>query len=148
VRRSRRTSSAGIAITGTSTVVDASVVVRSVLGESEDAAEWFRSAWRGDTVLEAPELIVVETANALSRYIRRGQIGVSDAYESVVELLGEAIRLTPLRTLVLPALDVALERNLSVYDACYAVLAERLDAVLVTADKDLAAACSRAELLE
>jgi predicted nucleic acid-binding protein len=34
-----------------------------------------------------------------------------------------------------------------VYDACYAVLAEANDAVLVTADSKLAAACAQSELL-
>ncbi len=119
-----------------------------MLGEAEDAAEWFRLAWRGGVVLEAPELIVVETGNALSRYVRAGRIDMGDAQGAVVELLGEAVKLTPLRALVLPALDLALERGLTVYDACYAVLAERLGAVLVTADRQLAAACTNVALLE
>jgi predicted nucleic acid-binding protein len=42
---------------------------------------------------------------------------------------------------------VARERELSIYDACYAVLAEGEDAVLVTADRRLAAAATRAELV-
>jgi predicted nucleic acid-binding protein len=41
----------------------------------------------------------------------------------------------------------ALSSELSVYDACYAVLAEAEDAVLVTADRRLAAAVTEAELL-
>lgn len=49
--------------------------------------------------------------------------------------------------LVLPAVGPALARGLSVYDACYAVLAEAEDAVLVTADRRLAEAVTRAELI-
>ncbi len=131
---------------GTSVVLDATVAVRGFVG-AEDAAEWFRRAWRGEIVLEAPELIVVETANALRGYVRSGLIAAADAQGSLVELLEEGIRLTPLRALVLPALDVALERGLTVYDACYAVLAERLGAVLVTADRELAEATATSVLL-
>ena len=46
-----------------------------------------------------------------------------------------------------PAVGFAISQGLSVYDACYAVLAEAEDAVLVTADRRLAAAATRAELV-
>ena len=49
--------------------------------------------------------------------------------------------------IVAEALVTAASRDLSVYDACYAVVAEANDAPLVTADRKLAAACARAELL-
>jgi predicted nucleic acid-binding protein len=45
------------------------------------------------------------------------------------------------------AFSAALEHDLSVYDACYLVLAEAAEAILVTSDADLAAASSRVELL-
>lgn len=113
-----------------------------------EATEWLRRGFRGELDLEAPELIVTETANALSVQIRAGSLALADARKALQMLFAEPIRLTPACALILPALDVALERGLSVYDASYAVLAERLGAVLVTADKDLAAACARVELLE
>ena len=45
------------------------------------------------------------------------------------------------------ALPKARVTDLSVYDACYVVLAEAADAVLVTADRRLAEAYDRVELL-
>jgi predicted nucleic acid-binding protein len=45
------------------------------------------------------------------------------------------------------SLAVALERGLSVYDACYAVVAEVEKAVLVTADRRLAEGARSPELL-
>jgi predicted nucleic acid-binding protein len=45
------------------------------------------------------------------------------------------------------ALDRAVVGDLSVYDACYVVLADALGATLVTADRTLAAAAGRAELI-
>jgi predicted nucleic acid-binding protein len=52
-----------------------------------------------------------------------------------------------LQILIEPAVGLAISRGLSVYDACYAVLAEAEGAVLVTADRRLAAAVTRGELL-
>jgi len=52
-----------------------------------------------------------------------------------------------LRPLASPALAVAGESHLSAYDACYLVLAHSLSAPLVTADRRLAAASPRSELI-
>ena len=45
------------------------------------------------------------------------------------------------------ALLLASEKNLTAYDACYAVLAEQLDIPLITADESLALAIKQAVLL-
>jgi predicted nucleic acid-binding protein len=45
------------------------------------------------------------------------------------------------------ALDRAIASDVSVYDACYVFLADALGATLVTADRMLAAAAARAELI-
>jgi predicted nucleic acid-binding protein len=131
---------------GTSVVIDANVVIRAIVGDAE-AKQWLRRGWSGELDLEAPDLILTETGNALSVYVRTGKLVLADARESLQRLFAEPIRLTAAQALVLPALAVAVERGLSLCDACYAVLAERLDAVLVTADKDLAAATPGSVLL-
>jgi predicted nucleic acid-binding protein len=56
-------------------------------------------------------------------------------------------RVASLRSLAADALERALELGLSVYDACYVVLADAADATFVTADRRLAAAVSRAAVL-
>jgi predicted nucleic acid-binding protein len=52
-----------------------------------------------------------------------------------------------LHELAPPALAVALARRVSAYDACYLVLAEAANAVLVTADRALADLAPRSALL-
>jgi predicted nucleic acid-binding protein len=49
--------------------------------------------------------------------------------------------------IIKPAVGVAVSRGLTVYDASYALPAEAEDAVLFTADRRLAAAVPRAELV-
>ena len=51
-------------------------------------------------------------------------------------------------TLALDALSLAVDRGVSGYDAMYLALAEATDAALVTADRRLAAAATRSELLD
>ena len=62
-------------------------------------------------------------------------------------LLDLPIRSYELRELAAASLPRAVATGLSAYDACYLVLAEALDAVLVTADRRLAEAALQAELL-
>jgi predicted nucleic acid-binding protein len=57
------------------------------------------------------------------------------------------LEIRELQLLIVPALGLAISRGLSVYDACNAVLAEAEGAVLVTADRGLAAAVTRPELV-
>ena len=67
-------------------------------------------------------------------------------------VLAAAFRLpivaAPLLLLAPRALNVAIERSLTAYDASYVVLAEQLRATLVTADRKLAAATPNAVLLD
>jgi predicted nucleic acid-binding protein len=66
-------------------------------------------------------------------------------------VLGTAVRLPldvwRLEALAAPAFQTAITLGMSVYDACYVVIAQSLGATLVTADRRLATAVSDAELI-
>lgn len=62
-------------------------------------------------------------------------------------MLDLRIELVPSTPLAPVALGVGLELGLSVYDAAYVIVAEAANAPLVTADRRLAAAYARAELI-
>jgi predicted nucleic acid-binding protein len=100
-----------------------------------------------ETVASEPDLLFVEVAQALLGYSRSGRLPaeVARSHLELVELL--PLSVWPSRELVPAAFDVALARNLSIYDACYAARAEAEDALLVTADRRLASAAARVELL-
>ncbi len=108
-------------------VLDASVFVRSVIDPGGQGARWV-AAVDGGTV-EGHTAVLADATGAL-----------------------EALHILPLRLhgqeLASAALGAAVELGLSAYDGTYAALAESHDAVLVTADRRLAAAVRSAELVE
>ena len=99
--------------------------------------------WRG----LAPDLIRLELANALSLQARIDRLEADDVREWLGLALAVPLEITASSELVLDAFELSLGSALSVYDACYAVLADAHGAVLVTADRRLAAAYPRSALL-
>lgn len=127
-------------------VLDASVLVRSLTEQHGAGAEWIGRVRGGEVQGHTAELAFTEAANALLGYVRAGMLSPADASRML-----EVLLMLPLRrhgaALAQAASHAALELGLSVYDGSYAALAESLDTVLVTADRRLAAAVPRAELV-
>lgn len=118
-------------------VADPSIVVLALLGSSGAGAR-ARERLRQDPDLHVPHLLDVEVTAALRRRVRLGQ---TDA-DTALEVLGDLADLAALRWDHEPLLPRIweLRENVTAYDACYVVLAEMLDAVLVTSDVRLAGA--------
>lgn len=111
------------------------------------AVQWLRALEGPGVRALAPELFFAELGNALLGYVNAGRLLLEEA-EARLELgLSLPLEVTSVSELTPSAFRVAAERGLTVYDACYAVLAEAEGAVLVTADGALAAAVSRSELV-
>jgi predicted nucleic acid-binding protein len=128
-------------------VVDASAVVRGLTTEGEAAALLDRVA-EGATVGHAPDLIVAEVSSALALAVRTERRSLGDA-QSLFELLASSpIELHPTTPLAAAAIELAATREMSAYDAFYAVLAEALGVPLVTADRRLASAVAGSVLVE
>ena len=128
-------------------VLDASVLVRALVAEDERAAAWVALIDEADTTASAPELVFAEVAQALAGYVRSGVLGRKAAHTRLEFVTELPLTVYGVGELVGAAIGVALERDLSVYDACYAVLAEADEAILVTADRLLAAAVQGSELV-
>ena len=126
---------------------DAMVIVRAALGESERALEWLGVVERREADAVAPDLIWLEVGNAFAGYVRRGGLTVGQGRRALSAALRLPVRTTAASELAAPSFAVALERGLSVYDACYAALAEAEEALLVTADRQLAEAVEHSELI-
>lgn len=118
-------------------VADASIVVAALLSISGAGAR-ARERLRQDPDLHVPHLLDVEVAAALRRRVHLGQTNA----EVATDVLHDLADLAAIRWDHTPLLRRVweLRENVTAYDAVYVVLAEMLDAPLVTSDARLARA--------
>jgi predicted nucleic acid-binding protein len=90
--------------------------------------------------LFVPDLFYIECTNILLKYMRRFGRSIEDSKADLADLDRLALKFTPTADLMEDALVLANEKNLTAYDACYAVLARRLEIPLITADLAMAKA--------
>ena len=128
-------------------VVDASVGIKLFVDEqfSEQAHALFSHlAAEPPAELYVPDLFYMECTNILLKYMRRFGRSLDDSQADLADLNRLALKSTPTADLMEEALSLASEKNLTAYDACYAVLAGQLDIPMITADKSLALATESA----
>jgi hypothetical protein len=116
-------------------VVDSSTAIKwfSIEPQSEMAARLVDARHR----LAAPELILVEVANALRRKERSGVLSAEAVAMAVAGLPRLFDMLLPAREIIGAAVALSQELDHSVYDCAYVAVAERLSAVLITSDEKL-----------
>ena len=116
-------------------VVDASIAVKWVIPEVlSEKADRVRD---GEEDVLAPDLLLVEVANALWRKSTAREISPREA-DTAFELVRRGgIDLRPTGPLLPRAMDVARSLGHPVYDCVYLALAEREQAAFVTADQRL-----------
>lgn len=122
-------------------VVDASVgILLFVEEEFSDIVHRFfiQLAEDSATELYVPDLFYIECANILLKYTRRYNRPLEDAQADLIDLNKLALKTTPTSDLIEDSLLLASVKNLSAYDASYAVLAQKLEIPLITADSHLA----------
>jgi predicted nucleic acid-binding protein len=121
-------------------------VLRTAVARSAVAREWLERIDR-DVEAHAPELIWIEAASGLQQAVGGRILSANSASLFLSTALALPITLHSHRDLAAPALLLGLERGISAYDASYVLLAEALDAKLLTADKRLAHLVSDVELI-
>jgi predicted nucleic acid-binding protein len=118
-------------------VLDASAVLELILN-TEAGKRVAKEIAPPEISLHAPHLLDVEVTQALRRYVRRGAMSSSRGAQALVHLSQLDVERYGHADLLARAW--ALRCNLTAYDAAYVVLAELLDAPLLTRDARLASA--------
>jgi predicted nucleic acid-binding protein len=116
-------------------ILDASAAVELLLGT--DTGRRVAESLRGE-VVAAPAHLDAEVLSALGRLARAGEVAEDRVASGLGELARAPIRRYPLAPLLAAAWE--LRSNLTLRDAFYVALAQRLGATVVTADRRLAGA--------
>jgi predicted nucleic acid-binding protein len=95
----------------------------------------------------APDVVFLEIANALRTYVRATELTAADADAELSRILQTPLVRVSGALLSRQALALAVLRRISAYDAAYLALAIGTDAILVTADRRLAAEAEKSALL-
>lgn len=114
-------------------VVDAAVIVTALADDGDDG-DRARRRLRGER-LTAPQLIDLEVMSAWRRLVARRDLDERRAGLALADLRALRIERAPHATLLDRCWE--LRANLTIYDACYVALAERLEATVLTADRRL-----------
>lgn len=118
-------------------VVDASVAVKWIIAEPD--ANLALALLDGGRSLFAPDLVLVEVGNALSRRVRDGRFSPDDAraaYSNWKVLLQRGVlTLEPTAPLIDRAFEIAVDAKHVSADCVYIAAAESVGATVVTADR-------------
>ena len=115
--------------------VDASVAVKWFVSEPLSENARLLLAHRLD--LYAPDILLAEFANVISKKIRRRELQASPRYMDALSSFSENITLRPVGDLIERAMQISLEIEHPVYDCLYLACAEETESKLVTADRKL-----------
>lgn len=117
-------------------VIDASALVAALV-DSGSEGDWAEELTE-NSVLLAPELILVETANTLRRLEASGTISPLEATSAFRDLLRLELELLPFGPFAERVWE--LRGNLTSYDAWYVAVAEAFECPLATLDRRLSRA--------
>jgi predicted nucleic acid-binding protein len=84
-----------------------------------------------------PDLFFIECTNVLWKYVRHFGYPAERASQDVVDLTALPLHAVPTRELAHEAVRIAVEREITAYDASYLALSGYLSLPLITADQSL-----------
>jgi predicted nucleic acid-binding protein len=128
-------------------VLDASVAVKLFVPEdlaAEAHGIFARFASEDDAELVVPDLFFIEFANVLWKWVRRNAYPANAARSHLRDVRRMNLTGIPTEALAEEALRIALQYSITAYDSCYAAAALELGIPLITADRKLLTALTKA----
>ncbi len=121
-------------------VIDTSALIRLFVPDGpipDGLEEFFQGVERGRNIAIAPELIMVESANVINKKRSIGEISEEESRQLLLDILSMPIRLFPHRPLIQPSFELAVEYELTVYDALFLALAIEQGAIVFSSDETI-----------
>ena len=119
-----------------SMILDASVVAKWFLDEegTEKALEIREKYFQDEFDISVPDLLIYEIANTL-KYSNFSSSEIDRAISTIYSM--DLFLVDPSQLIMRRASEIALNKDVSIYDATYVALAHRLSTKLITADEPL-----------
>jgi len=84
-----------------------------------------------------PDLLYVECANTLLKYIRANLYSIEQVQADLTDLRSLRFLTTATKSLMTEAVQIGVDYGITAYDGCYVALSQRVDAPLLTLDERL-----------
>ena len=120
-------------------VVDASVCIKQFVPDplSAKAQQLFAHLANPQNEIYIPDLFYIESANALWKYVRAGQLTATQVQANLATLKALSLRVISTADLMEEAVNIAIAYGISAYDASYVALSHRVSSPLLTLDQRL-----------
>ncbi len=131
-------------------VIDTSALIRLYIPDGpipEGFEKFLSGVERGNNTAIAPELLLVESSNVLYRKRKINEISENESIHLLSDVLSMPIRYFSHGPLIPVAFDLAIEHNVTLYDAVYLALASEQGAMLFTADEQIQKIANKMHLL-
>jgi predicted nucleic acid-binding protein len=119
-------------------VIDTSALIRLFIPDgpvTQGLEVFLNGVDQGRNIAIAPELIIVESANVLNKKRRLGELSDNESQQMLSDIIAMPIRLFPHRPLISRSFELAMEYQLTVYDAIFIALAVEHGAAIFSEDQ-------------
>lgn len=121
-------------------VIDTNIVIKQFIDDplAEKTHQLFAHLEQDpSTQFFVPDLLYIECANVLLKYVRAGLYPIDSIEADLADLRTLRLAVAPTKTLIAQAVQISLRYGISAYDGSYVALSLQAEVPLLTLDKRL-----------